>query len=274
MTVAEESTAWPAVSQPTYAGGLGFGFKWNMGWMHDTLEYFAKDPSYRRFHHHQLTFGLHYAFSENFVLPLSHDEMVHGKGSLLTKMPGDRAQQLANVRALLGWMWAHPGSRLLFMGGELAQEQEWSHDRSLDWHLLHDPAHAGVQTLVRRLNQVANSEPAVYEREYDPSGFRWIQADDADNNVLAFERISADGSRSLVCVANFSGADRPGYRIGLPSSGTWRRVLDTSSSAFGGWRPDGGSDVVEAQPVPWHGREQSAALDLAALSVVWLTPAG
>ncbi|MFN2606878.1 MAG: 1,4-alpha-glucan branching protein GlgB [Acidimicrobiales bacterium] len=272
MTVAEESTAWPAVSKPIYLGGLGFGFKWNMGWMHDTLQYFAKEPVYRRHHHSQLTFGLLYAFSENFVLPLSHDEVVHGKGSLLNKMPGDTWSKLANLRALFGWMWAHPGSRLLFMGGELAQWQEWSHDRSLDWHLLDDPGHAGVQALVRELNALATTEPAIWEREYDPAGFRWIDANDADQNVLSFARFSADGSRALVCVANLSAVPRGGYRIGLPRPGRWKQVLDTSSAAFGGENPEAVGDRW-ADPVAWHGLDQSVALDVAPLSVVWLSSA-
>jgi 1,4-alpha-glucan branching enzyme len=272
MTVAEESTAWPAVSKPTYVGGLGFGFKWNMGWMHDTLQYFSKEPIHRRHHHSQLTFGLLYAFSENFVLPLSHDEVVHGKGSLINKMPGDAWSKLANLRALFGWMWAHPGSRLLFMGGELGQWQEWSHDRSLDWHLLHEPGHAGVQSLVRSLNALATTNPAIWEREYDPAGFRWIDANDADQNVLSFARFSADGSRALVCVANLSAVQRGGYRIGVPRPGRWEQVLDTSSSAFGGEGPESVGDRW-ADPVAWHGLEQSLALDLAPLSVVWLSSA-
>ncbi|MGI9022650.1 MAG: 1,4-alpha-glucan branching protein GlgB [Acidimicrobiales bacterium] len=273
MMVAEESTSWPGVSKPVYVGGLGFGFKWNMGWMHDTLQYFSKDPVHRRHHHSQLTFGLLYAFSENFVLPLSHDEVVHGKGSLVAKMPGDGWSKLANLRALFGWMWAHPGSRLLFMGGELAQEREWSHDRSIDWHLLDAPGHAGVQTLVRRLNAVARSEPAIYERQYEPAGFRWIDANDADHNVLSFARFSADGSRILVCIANLSAAHQGGYRIGVPRPGTWEQVLDTSSSAFGGVGPDTVDDRT-AEPVPWHGLEQSVMLDLPPLAVVWLVSGG
>ncbi len=237
ITIAEESTSWPAVSRPVYVGGLGFGFKWNMGWMHDTLEYFSKDPVYRRHHHHHLTFGLLYAFSENFILPLSHDEVVHGKGSLLGKMPGPRHEQFAHLRSLLAWMWAHPGSRMLFMGGELAQDREWSHDRSLDWHLLEYPHHAGVQALVRRLNELAGNEPAIWEREYDPSGFRWIDANDADQNVISFARFSAGDARVLVCVANLSNVWRGGYRIGMPRPGRWTPVLDTSSPAFGGDGP-------------------------------------
>jgi 1,4-alpha-glucan branching enzyme len=271
MTIAEESTAWPAVSRPTYAGGLGFGFKWNMGWMHDTLQYFSKDPMYRRHHHDQLTFGLLYAFSENFILPLSHDEVVHGKCALVNKMPGDRDQQLANLRALFGWMWAHPGNQLLFMGAELAQDREWSHDRSLDWHLLDHRGHRGVQTLVRELNRLAVSEPALYEKAYDESGFRWIDASDVDHNVLSFARFSVDASRSLVCVANLSGETLAGYRIGAPSAGEWTRVLDTSWPRFGGHGPADGPDAQTAEVVPWHGMDQSVVIDLQPLSVTWLT---
>jgi 1,4-alpha-glucan branching enzyme len=272
MTVAEESTAWPGVSRPTYAGGLGFGFKWNMGWMHDTLVYFAKDPMYRRHHHDQLTFGLLYAFSENFVLPLSHDEVVHGKGSLVAKMPGDQPQRMANLRALLAWMWAHPGSQLLFMGGELAQEREWSHDRSLDWHLLEYGVHRGVQTLVRELNRIAVGEPALYEKSYEESGFRWIDASDVDHNVLSFARFSTDESRVLVCIANLSGETLPRYRIGLPAGDGWTKVLDTSWGRFGGDSDvdEGSHAAVTVDAEPWHGLDQSVVLDLAPLSVVWL----
>jgi len=271
MTIAEESTAWPAVSRPTYVGGLGFGFKWNMGWMHDTLQYFSTDPLYRRHHHHQLTFGLLYAFSENFVLPLSHDEVVHGKGSLVAKMPGDHATQLANVRALLGWMWAHPGKKLLFMGAELAQSTEWSHDESLDWHLLQYPEHQGMQELVRALNRGSADEPALWERDFEPSGFRWIDAGDADQNVISFARFSADGSRHLVCVANLSGAPLPHYRIGVPAEGSWKVVLDTQDPRFGGWGSPAGSERW-AEPTPWHGLSQSVCLELAPFSVAWMTP--
>jgi 1,4-alpha-glucan branching enzyme len=244
-----------------YLGGLGFGFKWNMGWMHDTLTYFSKEAVYRRHHHQNLTFGLLYAFSENFVLPLSHDEVVHGKGSLLGKMPGDKGTKLANLRALLAWMWAHPGKQLLFMGGELGQEREWSHDRSLDWGLLDDPGHRGVQQLVRELNRLYVAEPALWENDFEDSGFRWIDANDSDQNVLSFARFSADRSRALVCVANLSGTDLGGYRIGLPNEGRWNVVLDTSLRNGGERRPE---------PVPWHGLEQSIPLDLSGLSVVWL----
>ncbi|HUQ63721.1 MAG TPA: 1,4-alpha-glucan branching protein GlgB [Acidimicrobiales bacterium] len=270
MMIAEESTAWPAVSRPTYAGGLGFGFKWNMGWMHDTLEYFSKNPMYRRHHHDQLTFGLLYAFSENFILPLSHDEVVHGKGALVNKMPGDRDQQLANLRALYAWMWAHPGNQLLFMGAEIAQDTEWSHDRSLDWHLLEHGGHRGVQALVRELNRLAVREPALYDKAYDESGFRWIDASDVDHNVLSFARFSSDGARSLVCVANLSGEWLGGYRIGVPAPGQWTQVLDTSWLQFGGHGPADGESSQAAEQLPWHGLDQSVVLDLQPLSVTWL----
>jgi 1,4-alpha-glucan branching enzyme len=272
ITMAEESTAWPAVSRPTYLGGLGFGFKWNMGWMHDTLEYFSKDPVHRRHHHHHLTFGLLYAFSENFVLPLSHDEVVHGKGSLLGKMPGDGRARFANLRALFAWMWAHPGKQLLFMGGELAQGREWSHDLSLDWHLLQYAEHKGVQDMVRELNRVYAGEAALYERDFDGSGFRWIDANDSDHNVFSFARFSGDGARVLVCVANLSGSYQPGYRIGVPRGGRWRAVLDTQAPRFGGWGGEVAAEA-EAEAIAWHGLDQSIVLDLPSLSVTWLVPA-
>jgi len=271
MTIAEESTAWPAVSKPVYLGGLGFGFKWNMGWMHDSLEYMHHEPIHRRFHHHQLTFGLLYAFTENFVLPLSHDEVVHGKGSLLNKMPGDRWQQLANLRALYGWMWAHPGKQLLFMGGEFGQEHEWAHDRSLDWHFLEYEPHRGLQSLVRTLNHLYRDEPALWEHDFDPSGFRWIDANDADQSVYSFLRFNSDARRMVAVVANFTPVVRDGYRIGLPHGGRWRELLSTDAAEFGG------SGVVNTDIVatddPWHGQPHSATLRLPPLGVMWLTPA-
>jgi 1,4-alpha-glucan branching enzyme len=271
ISAAEESTAWPGVSRPTYVGGLGFGFKWNMGWMHDTLDYFRREPIHRRYHHHQLTFSLMYAFSENFILPLSHDEVVHGKASLLGKMPGDRWQQLANLRALYAYMWAHPGKKLLFMGGELAQNDEWSHDRSLDWHLLEYKEHAGVHALVGELNRVYRAEAALWERDHDPSGFRWLEANDANNNVLAFARVGRDATRPLVCVCNLSPEVRRDYRVGLPAPGRWVEVLNTDSTYYGG------SDVgnlggVECEAHPWHEQPFSAALTLPPLAVLWLVP--
>jgi 1,4-alpha-glucan branching enzyme len=272
IVAAEESTAWPGVSRPTYLGGLGFSFKWNMGWMHDTLEYFRRDPAYRSHHHGELTFSLMYAFTENFILPLSHDEVVHGKGSLLDKMPGDRWQQLANLRALYAYMWAHPGKNLLFMGGEFAQEREWSHERSLDWHLLERPEHRGVQSLVADLNRVYRDEPALWELDSEPDGFCWLELNDAAANVIAFARFSSAGQRVLVCVCNFSPVARPGYRVGLPRAGAWREVLNTDSSGYGG--SGVGNQAIAAEETPWHGQQWSAELQLPPLGVIWLTPEG
>jgi 1,4-alpha-glucan branching enzyme len=239
--------------------------------MHDTLDYFQRDPVHRRFHHHQLTFSLMYAFTENFVLPLSHDEVVHGKGSLYSKMAGDRWQKLANLRSLYAYMWAHPGKKLLFMGGELAQEVEWSHERSLDWHLLEDAGNAGVQAVVRDLNRVLRSEPALYERDFDPAGFWWLEANDAAANVIAFARASKDGSRVLVCAANLAPVPRPDYRLGLPRSGRWREVINTDSSFYGG-TDTGNLGGIEAEPVGWHEQQFSAEVTLPPLGVIWLVP--
>ncbi len=274
-TVAEESTAWPAVTRPVDAGGLGFGHKWNMGWMHDTLDYFRRDPVHRRHHHGALTFGLVYAFSENFVLPLSHDEVVHGKGSLLGKMPGDAWRRRANLRALFSWMWAHPGRPLLFMGGELAQEREWASDRELDWFLLDDPGHAGVQELVRRLNRIWAAEPALWSGDFDPAGFRWIDADDADQSCFSFLRLGVgahERARPVACLANLTPVPRYGYRVGLPAAGTWEVVLDSDAGAVGGSGAVAGAPTVEVEPVPWHGHPCSAALTLPPLGVLWLAP--
>ncbi len=274
ISAAEESTAWPGVSRPTYLGGLGFGFKWNMGWMHDTLGYFQQDPIHRRYHHHELTFSLMYAFSENFVLPLSHDEVVHGKGSLVDKMAGDRWQKLANLRCLYAYMWAHPGKKLLFMGQEFAQGAEWSHERSLDWHLLERGEHAGVQSLVRDLNRVLGETPALYEVDFEPRGFWWIEPNDADANVVAFARAGEDPSHDvLVCVANLSPVPRPGYRLGLPRSGRWVEALNSDSSFYGG-TDTGSLGGVRAQAQPWHGQPCSAEVTLPPLGVVWLVPEG
>ncbi|MBI2709555.1 MAG: 1,4-alpha-glucan branching protein GlgB [Actinobacteria bacterium] len=270
LSVAEESTAWPGVSRPTHLGGLGFGFKWNMGWMHDTLAYFSQDPVYRRYHHNELTFSLVYAFSENFVLPLSHDEVVHGKGSLLAKMPGDRWQRFANLRSLYGLMWAHPGKHLLFMGGELAHEREWDHDRSLDWHLLEHDDHAGVQRLVRDLNHRYRERPALFTRDFVPEGFTWIEGGDAEQNIVAFARHGDDGS-VLVCVANLAPVPRYGYRLGLASVGGWREVLNTDARSYGG-SGVGNLGRVEARELPWQGQPCSAEVTLPPLAVVWFEP--
>jgi 1,4-alpha-glucan branching enzyme len=273
ISAAEESTAWPGVSRPTYLGGLGFGFKWNMGWMHDTLGYFQQDPIHRRWHHHELTFSLAYAFTENFILPLSHDEVVHGKGSLYNKMPGDRWQKLANLRALYAYMWAHPGKKLLFMGGEFAQEAEWSHERSLDWHLLEQPEHAGIQALVRDLNHAYRSEPALWELDFDGRGFWWLEPNDAANNVLAFGRASRDGERVVIFVANLSPVPRGPYRLGLPRAGRWRELVNTDSTYYGG-TDTGNLGGIEAEPIPWHNQAFSAEITLPPLGALWLVPDG
>ncbi|HEV3398481.1 MAG TPA: 1,4-alpha-glucan branching protein GlgB, partial [Actinomycetes bacterium] len=270
MTVAEESTAWPSVSRPVYLGGLGFGFKWNMGWMHDTLQYISHDPIYRRFHHHQLTFSLIYAFSENFILPISHDEVVHGKGSLLGKMPGDNWRRFANLRAYLAYMWAHPGKQLLFMGCELGQESEWSHERSIDWEALADPNHKGVQSLVADLNRVYREHAALWEQDSKPEGFSWIDPNDVDDNALSFIRWAADG-RPLVCLCNFSPVPRNDYRIGLPTVGRWVEVLNTDSQTYNGTNV-GNMGVVEAEAIEWDGQPASARVTLPPLATVWLAP--
>jgi 1,4-alpha-glucan branching enzyme len=272
VTIAEESTAFPGVSRPVYLGGLGFAFKWNMGWMHDTLAYFEHDPVYRRYHHHDLTFGLVYAWSENFVLPLSHDEVVHLKGSLLHKMPGDRWQKFANLRALYAWMWAHPGKQLLFMGGEFAQDTEWSESRSLDWHLLDDPLHRGVQSLMRSLNAVEAQEPALHATDFAPEGFRWIDANDSDQSVYSFLRYDASGGgRPVACVANLTPVPRHGYRLGLPQPGRWVEILNSDAQEFGGGGI--GNGEVWTDDVQWHGHAQSVALTVPPLGVIWLAPA-
>jgi len=271
ISAAEESTAWPGVSRPTYLGGLGFGFKWNMGWMHDTLTYFQKDPIHRSYHHHTLTFSLVYAFSENFILPLSHDEVVHGKRSLLDKMPGDRWQKFANLRSLYAYMWAHPGKKLLFMGGELAEWEEWNYDGSLHWNLLEYAEHKGVQSLVRDLNRAYRAEPALWEIDDDPSGFRWLEPNDAANNVVAFARFEAKGERSVVCVLNLSPVPRYEYRVGMPASGRWREALNTDSAYYGG-SGVGNLGGVEAEATPWHDQPFSALLTLPPLAAVWLVP--
>jgi 1,4-alpha-glucan branching enzyme len=274
MTIAEESTAWPGVSRPTHLGGLGFGFKWNMGWMHDTLDYIGRDPIYRGYHHNQMTFSLMYAFSENFVLPLSHDEVVHGKGSLWQRMPGDAWNKAANLRALLAYMWAHPGKQLLFQGGEFGQEREWSEQRSLDWHLLEDPLHGGIKTLVGDLNRAYRSLPAMWTRDVSPEGFSWIDANDSGGNVLSFLRhgVDAEGKPTVMaCVANFSGNPKPDYRVGLPFAGRWREVLNTDAASYGG-SGVGNLGGVDAEQVVWHGRPASAVLQLPPAGVLWLAP--
>ncbi|HEY1511768.1 MAG TPA: 1,4-alpha-glucan branching protein GlgB, partial [Solirubrobacteraceae bacterium] len=269
ISAAEESTAWPGVSRPTYIGGLGFGFKWNMGWMHDTLEYFKQDPIYRRYHHHELTFSLLYAFSENYILPLSHDEVVHGKGSLYTKMAGDRWQKLANLRALYAYMWAHPGKKLLFMGQEFAQNDEWDAERSLDWHLLEYREHAGVQSLVRDLNRGYRDQPALWELDFEPEGFFWLEPNDAEHSVVGFARTSKDFTDIVAVLLNLTPVPRPGYRIGLPRAGRWAEVVNTDAEAYGG-SGVGNLGAVEAEPIPWGGQPFSAEVTLPPLGGVWL----
>ncbi|XDA98983.1 1,4-alpha-glucan branching protein GlgB [Sulfitobacter sp. LCG007] len=270
QTIAEESTAWPGVSRPTDEGGLGFNFKWNMGWMHDTLDYMAQDPINRQHHHGRMTFGLVYAFTENFVLPLSHDEVVHGKGSMIGKMPGDRWQKFANLRAYYGFMWGHPGKKLLFMGGEFGQEREWNHDRSLDWHLLEDGAHRGLQSLVADLNRLYRSEAALHARDCEPEGFRWIEGGDSQNNVFSFVRYGKDGTPPVVVVSNMSPIVHHEYRIGTPSSGVWKELLNTDDGAYGGSGVNNGGHVV-ADDVPMHGFPASASITLPPLGTVFFT---
>jgi 1,4-alpha-glucan branching enzyme len=268
ITIAEESTAWPGVSRPTHLGGLGFGFKWNMGWMHDTLEYVSKPPVYRQWHHHQMTFSLVYAFSENFVLPISHDEVVHGKGSLLGKMPGDRWQQLANLRALLAFMWAHPGKQLLFMGSEFGQESEWSEARSLDWWLLDLPDHRGVWQLIRDLNAAYKEHSALWTLDAEGAGFQWIDANDAEGNVFSFLRWGEDGS-AVACIANFAGTPHEDYRVGLPFAGEWREIVNTDADLYSG-SGVGNMGAVHAETESWHGQPASATLRVPPLGVLWL----
>jgi 1,4-alpha-glucan branching enzyme len=268
VTVAEESTAWPGVTRPTHLGGLGFGFKWNMGWMNDTLSYMAKEPIYRQWHHHQMTFATVYAWSENYLLPISHDEVVHGKGSLTGKMPGDYWQKLANTRALLGYMWAFTGKQLVFMGSELGGEAEWNESTGLDWSLLDHPAQAGLQRLLKDLNTTYRQTPALWAQDTQPSGFRWITSEDSQHNTFSFLRFAPDGS-TLACIANFAAIPHEGYRIGLPRTGTWREVINTDADVYGG-SGVGNMGAVEAEALPWHGLSASAELRVPPLGVLWL----
>ncbi|MEK0082114.1 1,4-alpha-glucan branching protein GlgB [Geminicoccaceae bacterium SYSU G07066] len=273
VTVAEESTAWPAVSRPVYLGGLGFGFKWNMGWMHDTLRYMSKEPIHRKHHMNDLTFGLMYAWSENFVLPLSHDEVVHGKGSLINKMPGDVWQKAANLRAYFAFMWTYPGKKLLFMGGEFGQWREWNHDSSLDWHLLDEgPYHKGLQSLVRDLNRLYREASALHELDCEPGGFEWIDCSDIEHSVIAYLRKSRDPDRFVVVVCNFTPVPRHGYRIGVPHTGLYRERVNTDAGEYGG-SGVGNAGGVEAEPVASHGRPASLCLTLPPLATLILEPA-
>jgi 1,4-alpha-glucan branching enzyme len=276
VMIAEESTSWPGVTRATHLGGLGFGLKWNMGWMHDSLAYMANEPVHRQYHHHQVTFSLMYAWSENFVLPISHDEVVHGKGSLLRKMPGDRWQQLANLRAFFAFMWSHPGKQLIFMGSEFGQEGEWADGRSLDWWLLDQPAHQGVHAMVKDLNRAYSSRPALWSLDHEPRGFEWIDANDAAGNTFSFLRYGEpdeDGAVPAVAsITNFSGAPHHQYRLGLPHPGRWNEILNTDAESYGG-SGVGNLGSVVAEEVPWHGQPYSALVTLPALGAVWLEPA-
>jgi len=273
QTIAEESTAWPLVSRPTYVGGLGFGMKWDMGWMHDTLYYFEREPVHRKFHHSNLTFRMLYAFGENFMLPLSHDEVVHGKGSLLSKMPGDEWQKFANLRLLYGWMYAQPGKKLLFMGGEFGQGREWDVEQSLDWHLLDYPMHGGLRLWVGDLNRILREEKSLHELDFDPAGFSWIDVTDADHSVVSLIRRSATPGDMLVAVFNFTPVPRYNYQIGIPSAGRWREVLNSDAPLYGG-SGQGNLGGVEAVPVSMHGHMHSITLTLPPLGALFLKPEG
>lgn len=273
QTIAEESTAWPMVSRPVYVGGLGFGMKWDMGWMHDTLKYMSLDPIFRKYHHNMLTFRMLYAWQENFVLPLSHDEVVHGKGSLLRKMPGDDWQKFANLRLLLGYMYAQPGKKLLFMGGEFGQWDEWYHEKSLDWHLLDYPPHAGVKRWVEDLNRVYREEPALFQLDFDQSGFQWIDCTDLDNSVISFIRRGRHSEDVIMVVANFTPVVRYNYRVGAPRSGFWKELLNSDASLYGG-SGQGNLGGVETSPIPHHGHYQSLNLTLPPLAILFFKYCG
>jgi len=268
MTIAEESTAFPGVSTPTSAGGLGFGFKWNMGWMNDTLHYVAEDPIHRKYHHQKMTFGLHYAFSENFILPLSHDEVVHGKGSLLTKMPGEGSDKFANLRAYYGFMWGHPGKKLLFMGGEIAQGVEWNHDGCLDWHLLDHEWHRGVQSLIRDLNALYVSSPALHQLDCKAEGFEWVEENLADESVFAWLRKGKDGVPSVLVVSNFTPVERSGHRVGVPQAGRWIEKLNTDSQHYGGGGK-GNLGGCDSEVIAASGRKHSISITLPPLSTLF-----
>jgi 1,4-alpha-glucan branching enzyme len=268
MTIAEESTAFPGVTAPTRNGGLGFGFKWNMGWMNDSLAYMKEEPVHRKHHHHKMTFGLHYAFSENFILPISHDEVVHGKGSMLTKMPGDQQQKFANLRAYYGFMWGHPGKKLLFMGNEIAQHNEWNHNQSLDWHLLEQTCHKGIQNLVRDLNSLYTSTPALYEMDCKPEGFMWIEGDANEESVYIWARHNTANDAIILVVSNFTPVERNNRRLGVPASGFWRERLNTDSSHYGGG-DRGNLGGVESEPIAASGQDNSIIITIPPLSTLF-----
>ncbi|MGA7614472.1 MAG: 1,4-alpha-glucan branching protein GlgB [Thermoanaerobaculia bacterium] len=268
QTIAEESTAWPMVSRPLYVGGLGFGMKWDMGWMHDTLRYMSNEPIHRKYHHNDLTFRMIYAFSENFVLPLSHDEVVHGKGSLAGKMPGDAWQKMANLRLLYAYMWAQPGKKLLFMGGELGQWHEWNHESSLDWHLLDDPGHAGVQRWVADMNRTYRERTALHQLDYDPRGFSWVDCCDTDNSVISFIRRGRSEDDAILCVFNFTPVPRHNYMVGAPGRGWWKEALNSDAPLYGG-SGQGNLGGAEAAPFSLHGQSHSLTLTLPPLGAVF-----
>jgi 1,4-alpha-glucan branching enzyme len=273
QTIAEESTAWPMVARPNYVGGLGFGLKWDMGWMHDTLKYFGLDPIHRKFHHNALTFRQLYAFHENFVLPLSHDEVVHGKGSLLARMPGAGQDEFASLRLLLGYMYAQPGKKLLFMGAELAQRKEWNHDASLDWHLAEAESHAGVMRFVADLNRIYRDEPALHELDCQPSGFEWVDCNDSEQSLLSLLRRGRSTDDLVLVVLNFTPVPRTNYRVGVPRAEAWYEILNSDAATYWG-RGWGNFGAVEATPVPAHGRPHSLVLTLPPLGVLFLKSAG
>ena len=273
QTIAEESTAWPMVSRPVYVGGLGFGMKWDMGWMHDTLHYMSREPIYRYYHHNELTFRMLYAFTENYVLPLSHDEVVHGKGSLLHKMPGDDWQRFANLRLLLAYMWAQPAKKLLFMGGEFGQRPEWNHQSQLEWFVLENDLHRGVQNLVRDLNRLYKSEPALHEFDIDPEGFEWIDANDASASVLSFVRYSKSNDDAILCVFNYTPVPRSTYRVGVPRGGAWQEIMNSDADFYAG-SGVGNAGLRFTEPVPHHGRDHSLNLQLPPLGAVFFKSSG
>ena len=267
QTMAEESTSWPMVSRPVYLGGLGFGIKWNMGWMHDTLKYMSQDPIHRKYHHDQLTFSIWYAFFENFVLPLSHDEVVYGKGALIGKMPGDPWRQFANLRLLYGYMWGHPGKKLLFMGGEFGQRREWAHEESLEWHVLQYPEHEGLRRWVADLNRLYRAEPALYQLDFEQSGFEWVDCKDSEQSVLTFLRRPRGRGAPVLVVCNFTPVPRTNYIVGVPNGGYWREIANSDATLYGG-SGVGNFGGIEAAPVAAHGRFHSLALTLPPLSVL------
>ncbi|MFP4368369.1 MAG: 1,4-alpha-glucan branching protein GlgB [Candidatus Kapaibacterium sp.] len=268
--IAEESTAWPMVTRPIYTGGLGFGMKWNMGWMHDTLDYFSHDPIHRSYHHNEITFSIWYAFSENFMLSLSHDEVVHGKGSLINKMPGDNWQKFANQRLLFGYMYSHPGKKLHFMGMELGQWREWNHDESLDWHLLDSPHHVGLNNWIKDLNRVYKTNPAFYENDFSEEGFKWIDANDSHNSILSYIRYGKEKKQSVFVIMNCTPIPRHNYRIGVPEEGKYKEILNSDAEYYGG-SGQGNFGGIESHPVPYHGEEQSILITVPPLGIVMFT---